>query len=50
MKNPVNPRYSEDGQSIYFAGTPSAGGRQEIYQISVDGAHVECLDVWRVCR
>lgn len=43
VKNPVNPRYSEDGQSIYFAGTPSAGGRQEIYQISVDGTHVECL-------
>ncbi len=43
VKNPVNPRYSEDGQSIYFAGTPTAGGRQEIYQISVDGSQVECL-------
>lgn len=43
VKNPVNPRYSEDGQSIYFSGTPTAGGRTEIYQISIDGSHVECV-------
>jgi Bacterial Ig domain len=43
VTNPTNPRYSEDGKSIYFAGAPSAGGRSEIYQISVDGAHVECV-------
>ncbi|MCV7365124.1 PD40 domain-containing protein [Mycolicibacterium neworleansense] len=43
VKNPVNPRYSEDGKSIYFSGTPSAGGRTEIYQISIDGSHVECV-------
>jgi hypothetical protein len=43
VKNPANPRYSEDGKSIYFAGTPTAGGRQEIYQISVDGTHTECV-------
>ncbi|OLO99127.1 hypothetical protein BVU76_27305 [Mycolicibacterium porcinum] len=43
VKNPVNPRYSEDGKSIYFSGTPTAGGRTEIYQISIDGSHVECV-------
>ncbi|WP_260508688.1 Ig-like domain-containing protein [Mycolicibacterium farcinogenes] len=43
VKNPVNPRYSEDGKSIYFSGTPTAGGRTEIYQINIDGSHVECL-------
>lgn len=43
VKNPVNPRYSEDGKSIYFSGTPTVGGRTEIYQISVDGSHVECV-------
>jgi len=43
VTNPANPRYSEDGESIYFAGTPTAGGRTEIYQISVDGTHTECV-------
>ena len=43
VTNPANPRYSEDGKSIYFAGTPTAGGRTEIYQISVDGTHTECV-------
>jgi hypothetical protein len=43
ITSPANPRYSEDGQSIYFAGTPAAGGRSEIYQISIDGTHVECV-------
>ncbi len=40
---PVNPRYSEDGQSIYFAAIPAAGGRQEIYQINIDGTNATCL-------
>ncbi|MBB3750840.1 hypothetical protein FHT44_003335 [Mycolicibacterium sp. BK634] len=43
VTKPVNPRYSEDGQSIYFAGTPAAGGRQEIYQINIDGSNAKCL-------
>lgn len=43
VKNPVNPRYSEDGKSIYFAGTPTAGGRTEIYKIGIDGSQAECL-------
>jgi hypothetical protein len=43
VKNPVNPRYSQDGKSIYFSGTPTAGGRTEIYQISIDGTHTECV-------
>ena len=43
VTNPANPRYSEDGKSIYFAGTPTAGGRTEIYQISVDATHTECV-------
>jgi Tol biopolymer transport system component len=40
---PVNPRYSEDGQSVFFAGFPAAGGRQEIYQINIDGTDAKCL-------
>jgi hypothetical protein len=43
VKNPANPRYSEDGKSIYFAGTPTAGGRTEIYKIGIDGTQTECL-------
>lgn len=43
ITNPNTPRFSEDGQSIYFGATPAAGGRQEIYQISVDGSKVECI-------
>ncbi|NKZ10485.1 hypothetical protein HGA11_05800 [Mycolicibacterium septicum DSM 44393] len=43
IKNPNTPRFAEDGKSIYFAATPPAGGRQEIYQISVDGSKVECI-------
>lgn len=43
VTKPVNPRYSEDGQSIYFSGTPSAGGRGEIYQINIDGSDAKCL-------
>lgn len=43
ITNPNTPRFSEDGQSIYFSATPTAGGREEIYQISVDGSTVECI-------
>lgn len=43
IKNPVNPRYSADGESIYFSGTPTAGGRTEIYKIGIDGSQAECL-------
>ena len=43
ITKPVNPRYSEDGQSIYFSGTPAAGGRGEIYQINIDGTDAKCL-------
>ena len=43
VKNPVNPRYSQDGKSIYFSGTPTVGGRTQIYQISIDGTHTECV-------
>lgn len=43
IKNPNTPRFSEDGQSIYFGATPAEGGRQEIYRISVDGSTVECI-------
>ncbi|RDH79826.1 hypothetical protein DVS77_05865 [Mycolicibacterium moriokaense] len=46
VKNPANPRFSEDGQSIFFSGTPTAGGRAEIYQIDVndvDGSTVQCV-------
>ena len=43
ITKPVNPRYSEDGKSIYFSGTPAAGGRGEIYQINIDGTDAKCL-------
>lgn len=43
ITNPNTPRFSEDGQSIYFGATPAEGGRQEIYRISVDGNEVECI-------
>ena len=46
VTRPVNPRFSEDGQSIFFSGTPTAGGRAEIYQIDVDdvdGSTVKCV-------
>ncbi|WP_231748653.1 Ig-like domain-containing protein [Mycobacterium sp. M26] len=41
--NPKTPRFSADGSTILFAATPSAGGRQEIYQINTDGTDVICL-------
>jgi hypothetical protein len=50
VTKPANPRYGDTsytgaiaGESILFAGTPTAGGRSEIYEISVDGTQVECL-------
>lgn len=43
ITNPNTPRFSEDGQSIYFGATPAEGGRQEIYRIGVDGSNVECI-------
>ncbi|MED5815641.1 Ig-like domain-containing protein [Mycolicibacterium sp. 050232] len=43
ITNPTRPRFSEDGQSIYFGGTPAAGGRDEIYQMNIDGTELECL-------
>ncbi|WP_273733928.1 Ig-like domain-containing protein [Mycolicibacterium septicum] len=43
ITNPTRPRFSEDGQSIYFGGTPAAGGRDEIYQMNIDGTGLECL-------
>ncbi|WP_231514701.1 hypothetical protein [Mycobacterium sp. URHB0044] len=43
VTKPVNPRFSEDGKSIYFSGTPTAGGRGELYQINIDGTDAKCL-------
>jgi len=43
MNNAATPRFSADGQSILFAATPPAGGREEIYQIGVDGMNLECV-------
>lgn len=43
VTKPVNPRYSADGKSIYFSGTPAGGGRGEIYQIDIDGTDAKCL-------
>jgi VCBS repeat-containing protein len=43
IKSPANPRYSQDGKSIFFAGVPAAGGRSEIYQVNIDGTHVQCV-------
>ncbi len=43
VTNPVNPRYTEDGGSIFFSATPTVGGRKEIYRIAVDGTDFECI-------
>jgi VCBS repeat-containing protein len=43
ISSPANPRYSADGNSIYFAGQPTAGGRSEIYQTNIDGTNVHCV-------
>ncbi len=43
ITNPNTPRFADDGKSLYFSATPTAGGREEIYRISVDGSTVECI-------
>lgn len=43
ITNPVIPRFNADGTSLDFAATPATGGRQEIYQINVDGTDAQCL-------
>ncbi|MBS9376055.1 hypothetical protein [Rhodococcus sp. B50] len=43
ITNPMNPRYAEDGETIYFHARPADGGRKEIYQIRVDGSDVQCV-------
>ncbi|MGX9671542.1 Ig-like domain-containing protein [Mycobacterium sp. HM-7] len=43
IASPANPRYSADGQSIFFAGQPTTGGRSEIYQIKTDGTALQCV-------
>lgn len=46
ITKPNLPRFSPDGKTLYFSGTPSAGGREEIYSISAadtDGSTVACL-------
>jgi WD40-like Beta Propeller Repeat len=43
VTNAATPRFSADGQSILFAATPPAGGREEINQIGVDGSNLECV-------
>ena len=43
IASPANPRYSADGQSIFFAGQPTAGGRSEIYQVKTDGTNLTCV-------
>ncbi len=46
IKSPSIPRFTADGQSLLFAGTPAAGGRTEIYSISAadtDGSSVTCI-------
>ncbi|BBZ54849.1 Ig-like domain-containing protein [Mycolicibacterium phocaicum] len=43
IASPANPRYSADGQSIFFAGQPTSGGRSEIYQVKTDGTALQCV-------
>jgi len=43
ITNPSRPRFTSDGKAIVFGATPSTGGRQEIYQINVDGTAVTCV-------
>lgn len=43
ITNPKSPRFSADGKSVVFVGTPTAGGRTEIYQINVDNTGLKCL-------
>lgn len=43
ITNPMNPRYAQDGRTIYFHARPADGGRKEIYQIGSDGSNVQCV-------
>ncbi|MCV7206155.1 hypothetical protein B7435_26380 [Mycolicibacterium peregrinum] len=43
ITNPNRPRFSADGKSIYFGATPVAGGRDEVYQMNIDGTDLRCL-------
>ncbi|MCV7217635.1 PD40 domain-containing protein [Mycobacterium crocinum] len=46
ITSPQIPRFSPDGKSLYFAGTPVAGGRSELYMMSADdtdGSTVTCV-------
>ena len=47
VTNPKDPRFAEDGQSLYFSAYPpgvtTGTGRLEIYQINIDGTNVVCV-------
>ncbi|MBE1547797.1 VCBS repeat-containing protein [Mycobacterium sp. OAS707] len=43
ISNPNRPRFSADGQSLYFSAQPIVGGRQEVYQIGIDGTDLRCV-------
>ncbi|WP_431237421.1 Ig-like domain-containing protein [Mycolicibacterium aichiense] len=46
ITSPQIPRFSPDGKTLFFSGTPTAGGRAEIYSISADdtdGSTVTCI-------
>ncbi|WP_396932306.1 Ig-like domain-containing protein [Mycolicibacterium sp.] len=46
ITSPQIPRFSPDGKTLFFSGTPVAGGRAEIYSISADdtdGSTVTCI-------
>ncbi|ORB55103.1 hypothetical protein BST42_09515 [Mycolicibacterium rhodesiae] len=46
ITSPQIPRFSPDGKTLFFSGTPAAGGRAEIYSISADdtdGSTVTCI-------
>jgi hypothetical protein len=46
ITSPQIPRFTSDGKTLVFAGTPVAGGRSEIYSISAsdtDGSTVTCI-------
>ncbi|WP_235688646.1 Ig-like domain-containing protein [Mycolicibacterium phocaicum] len=43
ITNPSRPRFTSDGKAIVFGAEPAAGGRQEIYQMNIDGTGVTCV-------
>ncbi len=43
VTSPASPRFSGDGQSIYFHATAAGDPRTEIYRINVDGTGLTCL-------